>query len=140
MERCGGGGAGRDTGGIVLGWLGRLTLVVGALGFVLFDAISVGAARLVVTDEATDAAKAAARSWHDRGSVDLAYAAALEAAQQTDAHAQVPRAEFRILPGGGIELVVTRRAHTVLLAHLAPVRDWATVSAGGQASPSTDQP
>jgi len=48
-----------DVGDIVVGWLVRVVASVAVVGVLLFDAVSIAAAKMSVTDQASMAARAA---------------------------------------------------------------------------------
>jgi hypothetical protein len=129
-------GGGLDRGGIVVGWLVRLCLSLGAVGLVAFDGISVGVTRMAATDDAAAAAAAASAAWSQTRRTERAYAAAVEVARAGDPASQVPRDSFRIAPDGAVHLVVVRRARTIVVEQVTAVRDWALVEAAGSATPT----
>ncbi len=82
-----------DRGGIVLGWLTKLTVALALAGIVLFDAISIGSTRATVADDGSYAAHQAADAWAETKDIQLAYAAATSAAlEQNPATWWPPRA------------------------------------------------
>ncbi len=69
-------GPARDGGGIVVGWLAKITVVVGVVGVALFDAISIGVSRLAVEDAGALAAREASTDLARTGDLQAATAAA----------------------------------------------------------------
>ncbi len=130
-------GRGLDHGGIVVNWLLRLSLVLGAVGLVVFDAVSVGVTRIATADDAAAAAAAASVAWSETHRPERAYAAAVERARAHDRTADVPRDTFRVAPDGAVHLVVIRRARTIVVAQVTALQDWALVEADGAAPPTS---
>lgn len=125
---------GNDRGDIVLGWLTKLVVGLGALGVVGFDAISLGTTRL----QAEDHAQAAVRAAHDtyKGSKDLqaAYESALaEVARHGDT---IDPQSFSVGSDGLLSLTLHRTASTMLVEKIGPVRDWGEVEVTVSARPS----
>src|SRR3954447_24409677 len=89
-----------DNGAIVLGWLTRLTVVLGLIGVLAFDVISLTVTRLGVADDATAAAIAASRSYQETHSVDRAYEAAMDSARSTNPADTIAAGSFNINPDG----------------------------------------
>ena len=116
-----------DRGDIVLGWLTKLVAVLAVLGVVAFDAISLGAARFSVEDDAQTAARAAVASYRDSKDVQRAYDAAL--AEVSAAGSTIDAPTFVVGPDGSITLTVRTTAPTLLLEKVAPLRDWAETTA-----------
>jgi hypothetical protein len=126
VERTRGGGPG-DRGDIVLGWLTRLTVVLGLVGLVGFDAISLGVGRLATEDAAHAAAGAAVRSWADTQDVQRAYEAALsELDPVSGLEGTIPPSSFSIAPDGAVTLTLERTSATMLVEKVPPIRSWAT--------------
>ncbi|MGN6522461.1 MAG: hypothetical protein ACTHMZ_04525 [Actinomycetes bacterium] len=113
-----------DRGDIVLGWLTRLVVVLGALGIVGFDVISVAATQFTVADTASSAAVAARDDWQAHHDVQSAYDKARATAAEDNAQNKVPAASFMVLPSGQVELQVDRDASTILFGHLPVLKDW----------------
>ncbi len=119
---------GRDDGGIVLGWLTRITLILAAAGLVLFDAISVGSTTATVADQGTYAAQAASEAWDQTKNVQAAYAAAVAKATEQNPENVVANTGFQIDPDGTVHLVISREARTLLLYRWSRTAKWAEVS------------
>lgn len=125
----------RDAGGIVVGWLVKLVVVVGLVGVVLFDAISIGVSRLSVEDAGALAAREASTSLARTGNLQSAYETALQTAWEANALNEIPPASFVALPDGSIELVVSREATTFVVRHIEWFRPWANVEAQATGKP-----
>lgn len=129
------GDRGDDRGDIVLGWLTKLTVTLALAGVVLFDGVSLVAARFQAADAAGAAARAAAEQYRDSKDVQQAYDAAYaEVAAQGDT---VGTQDFRVGADGSVDLSVTREASTLVLEKIAPLRRFTVVTAGGSGRPAT---
>lgn len=125
-----------DRGDIVLGWLTRLTVILGLVGLVGFDLISLGVGRLATEDAAQSAAGAAVRSWEDAQNVQRAYEAALsEIDPGSGLDIGIPPDSFSIAPDGAVTLTLERTAATMLVEKVPPIRSWATARATVTRSP-----
>lgn len=124
-----------DTGSIVIGWLAKITVVVGVVGVALFDAISIGVSRLAVEDAGALAAREASTDLGRTGDLQAAYAAAVAAATEANPLNEVPPSSFVALPDGTVQLVVAREATTFVVRHVSWVRDWAHVEAQAHGAP-----
>lgn len=121
-----------DAGGIVLGWLTRVAIVIGVLGVIGFDAVSIMATELSVTDQAATAAAQAAQTFATTRDTTKSYAAAVESASAADAANTVPRNQFTIDRTGVVHLAVVRDADTLVFAKWSRSRQWAHVSRTGE--------
>ncbi|MFZ5872199.1 MAG: hypothetical protein ACOYXW_16925 [Actinomycetota bacterium] len=119
----------RDDGGIVVGWLTKIVVVVGLVGVLAFDAISIGVSRLAVEDAGALAAREASTEVSRSGDVQAAYAAAVTTAAEANPLNEVPPEAFEALPDGGVRLTVAREATTFVVHRVAWIADWARVRA-----------
>lgn len=120
-----------DSGGIVVGWLARVTLVLALIGAVGFDAFAVTVAHVTVRDDAGLAARTASQQWHDSQDVQAAYDAAVDSAKHRNPLDRVETPTFRVDDDETVHLVVTRTAPTLLVARIGPIASWAHVRAAG---------
>jgi hypothetical protein len=120
-----------DRGDIVVGWLVRVVVSVAVVGLVLFDAVSVGAAKMSVTDQAAEAARAASDSWLAHHDQQAAFDAAWQEATEADAANTVDTHSFRVEQNGTVHLTVKRTAPTLVLRLIGPLEHWADVSGDG---------
>jgi hypothetical protein len=127
----------RDRGDIVVGWLVRVVVGVAVVGIVLFDTISVGAAKMSVTDQAAAAARAASDDWLTRHDQQAAFDAAWDNAVDANATNRVDTRTFRVEQNGTVHLTVRRTAPTLVLGLIGPLKHWADVSAEGVGRSST---
>lgn len=117
-----------DLGGIVLGWLTKLTAILAVAGIVLFDAISVGTTAATVADQGTYAAQDASETWSQTKNVQAAYAAAVSSATEANPDNTISADGFQIDADGTVHLVISREARTLLLYHWSRTAGWAEVS------------
>jgi hypothetical protein len=126
-----------DSGGIVVGWLTKLTVVLTLIGVVGFDSVSIGVAWFQVSNAADSAAAAAARSYGDAPDDELALSAARTAAAETDPAAVVV-APVTVDDTGHLTVMVHHPAHTMLAGRLAghvpAIAGWIDAHAVGTAS------
>jgi hypothetical protein len=125
-------GLGDDRGGIVMGWLTKLTVALALLGLVLFDAISVGSTMATVSDQATYSAVEASSTWDQTKDLQLTYLAAAQAASEQNAENVVSTKDFTVDPDGTVHLVITRDAQTLILFRWDRTAKWAHVSGAGK--------
>jgi hypothetical protein len=126
-------GARGDAGSIVIGWLVRLALVLAVLGVSAFDAIAVAVAHLNGSDDASTAASAAAQEWQASHDVDRALTAAENAVTNPDE--QVLPSSLRIDPDGSAHLSLQRKATTLVMYKIGPLKKYTVIVAKGDAGP-----
>src|SRR4051812_6730333 len=102
-----------DRGDVILGWFTKIALVFVLFGLVIFDAVSVGVAKVGVQDTANDAAAEAADMYAQTHDVRQAYKAAVEYATLHDA--TVPPKSFAVTGDGVVSLRIEKDATTLLL-------------------------
>ena len=122
-----------DRGDIVLGWLTKLTLVLGLVGVVGFDAISLTLGKLEAADAAETAAREAMFTYRDGKDVQLAYESALGAIP-ADGSVVLDPADFTVHSDGSVTVSVTHTASTFLVEKVSAASDWAVSSATATAS------
>ena len=118
-----------DSGSIVLGWLTRLTLVIGVLGVLAFDVIAVGAGSFGAADDAAAAASAGATVYRDTKDVQKAYTAAVAEAAIDGG---TIRPEEFVVGEGTITLTVRKDADTTWMHKAGPLERFTHVK--GEAS------
>lgn len=119
----------RDAGGVIAGWLLKLTVVLGVLAIIGYDAVSIASSKVTASDTAGDAAMAGSVSWSQSHDVQAAYDAADSVAAQHSC--TVLTKGFSIDKDGGVHLTVQKRASTLVVTRIEPVRHWATLSSTG---------
>lgn len=112
---------GDSTGSIVLGWLVRLTAVLGLVGIIAFDAIAIGVAKMGTTDGAAITARAAQDQFDRTGDLRTAQ----QVADATAAELGLTLVAFQMDRKGGVTLTVGRVADTIVLARIGPLQDRA---------------
>ncbi len=126
-----------DRGDIVLGWLTKLVVVLGVLGVLGFDAISLGTSYFQAEDHANTAARAASDT-HRAGSapnVQAAYDAAL--AEVLEHGETIDPQSFTISPQGEVSLTLRRTAPTLVMEKVGPLRSFAEIERTVTAQPAS---
>lgn len=121
-----------DHGGIVLGWLTRLTVILAVGGVFLFDAISLGATKATLADQAALTARSASETWQQTKSAQRAFAEAERTASDLNATNHVLVRGFRIDQDGTVHLVLRREASTIVLYRWSTSRAWTKIRAEGE--------
>jgi cytolysin (calcineurin-like family phosphatase) len=121
-----------DRGGIVLGWLTRLTVFLAVGGVFLFDAISLGSTKATLADQASFAARSASETWQQTKNVQRTFAEAERAAAEQNAGNHVLVRGFQIDQDGTVHLVLRREASTLVLYRWSKTRAWAKIRAEGE--------
>ena len=118
-----------DRGGIVLGWLTKLTVFLAIAGILLFDAISVGSTKATLADQAALSARSASEMWQQSKDVRKSFAEAQrEAAEQNPSNVVLSKG-FRIDSDGTVHVVLRREASTLVLYRWSKTRAWTKVRA-----------
>jgi hypothetical protein len=126
---------GRDQGSVVVGWLLKLVVMIGVVAVVLFDTVSIMAARLGAEDDASTAASAAGAAWQQTHNVQAAYQAAIEALpSQTE---KIPTKTFVIESDGTVRLVLRKPVTTLVAQHIGALKKYDVAVVTGEAPPST---
>jgi hypothetical protein len=123
-----------DRGDIVLGWLTKLVVVLGVLGLVAFDGISLAQARFQAADRATTAASAAADDYKSNHDVQKAYNAAFATVSGGDT---IETKTFSVRPDGAVTLRLHHQATTLILRHIGPLKKWADAVETGEGRPAS---
>jgi len=121
-----------DRGSIVLGWLTRIALILGVLGLVAFDGISLAQARFQASDRANTAASAAADDFKTNHDPQRAYNAALATVSDGDT---IETTTFRVGTDGRVTLRLHHHATTLLVQHIGPLKHWADAVEPGEGQP-----
>lgn len=122
-----------DRGDIVLGWLTKLTVVLGVLGLLGFDAISLGLGRLKAEDNAQAAAREAVFAYRDSKDVQAAYEASLTALE--DSGATLDPEDFTVHEDGSVTVTVHQTMSTFVVEKIDAIADWAESDATTTARP-----
>lgn len=120
-----------DVGGIVLGWLTRLTVVLAVVGVIAFDGISIVTSRLSLEDAGNQAARSASETWQSTHDIRAALASAQRAATEANADTTVVTDSLSVDADGTAHLTVTREASTLVARHIGPMRHWCDLRVQG---------
>lgn len=102
-----------DRGSIVFGWLARLTLVLGLLGLVAFEVMSIAVARVSLQDYGQEAAQDAIHTYQETHNPRLALQSATAVAEEHGA--TIGKHTFTISPDGAVSFSISNTATTLLL-------------------------
>ena len=121
-----------ESGSIVVGWLGKLVVVLGLFGVLVFDGFAIVVANFNASDHATLAAREAADTLaRQRGDIQAAYDAAVKV---VDANDVVETDTFSVDEQGVVHLYVKREAKTIWMHRIGALRKYtqARQSAAGK--------
>ena len=121
----------RDCGSIVAAWLIKLTVVIGVIGVMLFDVLSVTAAKVGAEDDASQVASAAQTEWRNSHNLQSAYNAAVAALDS--ASDRIVPSSFSIDPQGTVRLELRRTTKTLIVQHIGPLKSYRVVTVHGEA-------
>lgn len=125
--------AASERGSIVFGWLARLTLVLGVLGLVAFETLSIAVAKVQLQDTGNTAAHAALDSYTaSEHNTTMAYEAAASYADQHDT--KIVKKTFVITPDS-VTFEVKRTAPTLVLYRWDKTAKWAQIETTIYAEP-----
>jgi hypothetical protein len=123
-----------DRGDVVLGWLTKLVVVLGLVGLVAFDGISVAQAHFQAADRATTAAGAAADEYKTSHDVQKAYNAAFATVTGDDT---IETKTFRVAEDGTVTLRLHHVATTLVLRRISPLKHLTEAVESGEGRPAT---
>ena len=126
---------GRDSGSIVIGWLAKLAIAIAVIGVMLFDALSMTAAHIGASDDASQAATVAGGEWRNSHNVQSAYDAAVQSLSSTSE--TIPASTFVIDADGSVHLVLKRQVKTLVVEHIGPLKKYDVVTVHGEAAAPT---
>jgi hypothetical protein len=127
--------AGRDEGALRLKTMTGLVAFLGIAGIFGYDGFSVMSNNVQTENDAQDAAYAASQDWHLHGNIQLAYqAAVLSLAGKGE---KVLTQGFSVDPDGTIHLLVRHTAHTIVYAHIGPLKHLTVTTQHGDANSVT---
>src|SRR4051794_38740883 len=119
---------GSERGDALMGWLVKISVVLGLCGIALFDAISIGSTSVTIADQGSYAARAASDVWLQSKNLQQTYDAAVTAAQEQNPANSVATKDFRVDEDGTVHLTVGRTASTIVVRRIGPVESWAHVT------------
>ena len=124
-----------EGGGIVLGWLIRLSLGLLILGVLAFDVFSLAYTNVTTVDDASIVASTGAQSLlEDPSDAEGAQDESLTQAEQLGV--QMSARDWWVDESGEVHVTVSRDARTIALQHVPQLRRYLTVRAVGTASSS----
>lgn len=123
----------RERGGIVLGWLLRLTIVLVAMGVLAFDVFSLAYTNVTTVDDASIVAGVGAQELLEKPGATKA-AKAMSLAQAEDLGVGMRAKDWWVDETGEVHVTVSRDASTLVLKHIPPLQKYLTVRAVGTAS------
>lgn len=124
-----------DRGDIIGSWLLRVTVSLALAGVVLFDAISIGSAKISLQDTAQGAAREAVDATDDVRDPATAFAAAQAFATEQNTLNQVDPATLVLAEDGSVTVSVGRTAPTLVVERVRWIAGWADQSATRTAAP-----
>jgi hypothetical protein len=121
-----------DRGDALLAWVVKIAVVLGLIGVVAFDGISIGSTSVTIADQGSAAALQASEAWQQNHDLQKTYDAAVLAAKEQNVANTVATKDFRIDPDGTVHLTLSRTATTVVVRRIGPAKHWALVSHSAQ--------
>jgi uncharacterized membrane protein (Fun14 family) len=122
-----------DEGGIVLGWLMRVTVVLVLLGVLAFDVFSLAYTNVTTVDDASIVARSGADVLLESpGQYDRAKAASL--AQAKELGVRMRGKDWWVDEEGEVHVTVSRTASSIALHYVPQLEKYLTVRAVGTAS------
>jgi hypothetical protein len=124
--------SGDDRGGIVLGWLLRVSAVLLVLGVIGFDVMSLAYTNVTTVDDASIVAGTGAMVLlEEPGAYEAAREESLQVAEDLGVRMRVK--DWWIDEAGEVHVTVSRRAHSLALQHVPQLERYLTVRAVGTA-------
>jgi hypothetical protein len=123
-----------DRGDVVLGWLTKLAVVLGLLGLVAFDGISLVQGHFQAADRATTAAAAAADDYKVNHDVQKAYNAAFATVTGDDT---IETKTFGVDQEGTVTLRLHHIATTLVIGRIGPLKKYADAAETGTGRPGS---
>ncbi len=122
-----------ERGGIVLGWLLRLTIVLVALGVLAFDVFSLAYTNVTTVEDASIVAGRGAEELIENPN-GVKGARAVSLAQAEDLGVGMREKDWWVDESGEVHVTVSREASTLVLKHIPPLQKYLTVRAVGTAT------
>ena len=124
-----------DRGGIVLGWLMRVTIVLVVIGVLAFDVFSLAYTNVTTVDDAGIVAGTGAQTLMENPG-DVEAARSVSVAQAQDLDVRMRTKDWWVDEAGEVHVTVSRDAHTLALHYIPPLEKYLTVRAVGTAMSS----
>lgn len=115
-----------DRGGIVLGWLARITITLSLLGLAGFEVLSIAVTHVTIQDIGSQSADAALTSLQQQQTPQQAYQAAAAVAEGQGA--TIPARSFRVNTDGTVSFQLHKTAPTLVLYRISLLRKYAEVT------------
>lgn len=124
-----------ERGSIIVGWLTKVAVALVLVGIVGFDVVSVGAAKVSASDNATNAAREGVETYaQSKGDINRAYRAALAYAEEHGG--TIDPADFVVEPDGTVRVKVKKTATTLLFFRTGATKRWTEVVGEGSVKPT----
>jgi hypothetical protein len=121
-----------DRGGIVLGWLMRVTIVLVVMGVLAFDVFSLAYTNVTTVDDAGIVASTGAQSLIENPS-DAKAARSVSVAQAEELGVRMRTKDWWVDESGEVHVTVSRDAKTLALHYIPQLEKYLTVRAVGTA-------
>ena len=122
-----------DRGDIVLGWLTKVVVVLGVLGLLSFDGVSLVQARFQASDRAATAASEAADNYKSTKDPQQAYDAAMATVSGKDT---IETKSFTIADDGTVTLRLHHEATTLFIRRIRALHSWTDAVGTGEGRPA----
>lgn len=124
-----------EMGGIVLGWLLRVTAALVVMGVLAFDVFSLAYTNVTTLDDAGIVAGTGAQTLIEDPR-DYTGARAVSVGQAQDLGVRMRPKDWWVDESGEVHVTVSRQAHTLALHFIPPLEKYLTVHAVGTAMSS----
>ncbi len=124
-----------DQGGIVLGWLMRVTIVLVVMGVLAFDVFSLAYTNVTTVDDAGIVAGTGAQSLME-DPADPKGARSVSVAQAEELGVRMRSKDWWVDESGEVHVTVSRDAKTLALHYIPQLEKYLTVRAVGTATSS----
>jgi len=121
-----------ERGGIVLGWLMRVTIALLVMGVLAFDVFSLAYTNVTTVDDAGIVAGTGAQTLMENPG-DIQSAQEVSVAQAADLGVRMRSKDWWVDEQGEVHVTVTRDAKTLALHYVPPLEKYLTVRAVGTA-------
>ena len=116
-----------DAGGIIVGWLLKVSLAIVVVAVLGYDLLSVAYTAVAVEDDARAVARSAATSVFAQESPEQMLLRAEETAASRGV--DITDSTVSVTEEGAVVVTVSRTANTLVLKHIPPLRDYLTSDA-----------
>lgn len=125
--------SGTDQGGIVLGWLMRVTVALLLMGVLAFDVFSLAYTNVRTVDDADIIAGTGAQALLERPG-DYDDARSVSVAQAKELGVRMRSRDWWVDESGEVHVTVSRRANSLALKHIPQLSKYLNVRAVGTAA------